>query len=292
MPPMQIMLLILAGFIGIGVLNLVAARLRGSPAEQAARYPIQPGASAKADAIAFHRQIKRITQQCELAGGFRAISTTSVMMGGDPVSLYEAARKEDDLCTDVDDRLAELHIPDSLGRSVAIAYANALDTCRSAYLAQWSAAHSLAAALNNRGRMDDIATFRNSDADAKAQNTACYNRLSDAPASLGVTREDLEEMPASVPQQTFAYARSTAAPDSAPAVAKAPPRIQRLLNTWRKLNEQCRGGYETADGPVCTARDNAGFALERAGWCYGNDDEPESERDWQPCAMIKSGRTL
>jgi hypothetical protein len=289
---MPIKLLILAAFIGIGILNTVAARLRGSPAEQAARYPIQPGASAKADAIAFHRQIKRLTQQCELAGGFRAVSTTSVKMGGDVASLYQAARKEDDLCRDVDDRLAELHIPNSLGRSVAIAYANALDTCRSAYLTQWSAAHSLAAALNNGGRMDDVATFRDSDSDAKAKNTACYNRLFDAPASLGVTRDDLEETPGSLPQQTLADAGLSTVAAPAPDVTEAPPHVRRILNKWLILNEKCRGGYnETADGPDCTARDNAGFALERAGWCYGNADEPESERFWKSCSKVSSDKT-
>lgn len=151
-------------------------------------YPTEPASSAKDDAIAFYKHVTSVTLPCDWAGGVRTVA----MLGSDSITIYQATQKEVSACSTVVDQLEELQIPKSLGQAVERAFADAIEGCKSAYLSQWSAANSLSEALDNGGKLGDLARYKDSKAASHVKLTECYNSLISAPASLGVSRDDLE----------------------------------------------------------------------------------------------------
>ena len=150
-------------------------------------YPLQPSINARADAIALYKQKTELTTLCDVAGGLRAIA----MLGTDKITLYQEAKKEDSNCLGISTKLHDIQIPQSLGRPVAAAFAQAMDHCQSAYLSQWSAAHSLESALDD-GKAGDMAAFRDRQANMLSENAVCSRGLISAADLLGVTRAELE----------------------------------------------------------------------------------------------------
>lgn len=65
-----------------------------------------------------------------------------------------------------------------------------------------------------------------------------------------------------------------------------PSEIRELIKEEGIANEQCRGG--SGDNPetqqACDKRDQIVSKLKKMGWCYGTDDQPMYQRQWQPCA--------
>lgn len=204
-------------------------------------YPIEAAASSKNDAIAFYKLVTSLTASCDLAGGIRIIA----MQGGDPVTVYQAAKTEDSLCLQVTDKLENLQIPLSLGRPVAIRYARVIDRCKTAYLSQWSAVRALESALDNGGKVGNLATYRDREADMLAENSDCSKGLISAAAPLGITRADLiaepkrpvsAEDPASLPIEN-------AGTDSSPVAAPADDSANQSATT-KNLTE-----YKFSDFP-------------------------------------------
>lgn len=64
-----------------------------------------------------------------------------------------------------------------------------------------------------------------------------------------------------------------------------PSEIGELIKEEGIANEQCRGG--SGDNPetqqACDKRDQIVSKLKEMGWCYGTDDQPMYQRQWQPC---------
>lgn len=203
-----------------GILLAVVSVALYSPGDLKASpntYPIRPAASARYDAISFYKQVTSQTASCDYAGGVRAIT----MLGGDPVAVYQAAKDEDSSCLNVDDALEKLPIPQSLGRPVAIEFQKAVARCQSAYLSQWSSAHSLQRALDD-GKIGDIATYRESQANMLVEHSGCSNGLISAAVPLGVTPADLnagEKRTSAGVQASPPLAKNVM--DNAPATAPA-----------------------------------------------------------------------
>lgn len=274
---MQIMLAILGGFMALGLLSMIHDRLHTQEAD-AATYPVEVAASARDDALAFHRQIAQVTMQCEFASG----SLNVVMMSNDPVAIYQGAKAVDANCIGMSRKLEELTIPQTLGRQVAQTYAAALKQCKSAYLDRWSVAHSLEAALDSGGRVSALADLRSDMRDWKLSNEACQSALQAAPAPLGVTEADL-----------FATLSNDAGAAPAGENVAAPsgyyhgnptPAELALLKRWNNLTDECQGGDHEPNDRVCRARDQSYEKLRQAGWCFGTDDQPSADRVWQRCS--------
>lgn len=266
---MQIMLAILGGFMVLGLLSMIHDRLHTQEAD-AATYPVEVAASARDDALTFHRQIAQVTMQCELASG----SLNVVMMSNDPVAIYQGAKAVDANCIGMSRKLEGLTIPQTLGRQVAQAYAATLKQCKSAYLDRWSMAHSLEAALDSGGRVSALAELRSDMRDWKHSNEACQAALQAAPAPLGVTEADL-----------FAALSNDAG--AAPAgyyQGNPTPAELALLKRWNNLTDECQGGEHEPNDSVCRARDQSYEKLRQAGWCFGSDDQPSADRVWQRCS--------
>ncbi|MBY5739882.1 hypothetical protein [Rhizobium leguminosarum] len=65
--------------------------------------------------------------------------------------------------------------------------------------------------------------------------------------------------------------------------AKAP---DRLIHQWIGLDDICRGStdrYGIETERACKRRDQIGPLLDRVDWCYGHNDEPESDKMWHKC---------
>ncbi|WP_412104540.1 hypothetical protein [Rhizobium ruizarguesonis] len=65
--------------------------------------------------------------------------------------------------------------------------------------------------------------------------------------------------------------------------AKAP---DRLITQWIGLDDICRGStdrYGIETERACKRRDQIGPLLDRVDWCYGHNDEPESDKMWHKC---------
>src|SRR5262245_39743544 len=63
-----------------------------------------------------------------------------------------------------------------------------------------------------------------------------------------------------------------------------------LVTIWNDLDGMCRGW--SSDDPrtqeVCAVREQAGYALDRLGWCYGRKTEAGAEMIWHSAhAIIK-----
>ncbi len=68
---------------------------------------------------------------------------------------------------------------------------------------------------------------------------------------------------------------------------KAVSEPARLLDQWRNLNTQCRGGSGDSDATVavCERRDILSTKLKAVGWCYGRDGEYGYQMEWHSCGQ-------
>ncbi|WP_260929344.1 hypothetical protein [Novosphingobium sp. 9] len=274
----QILLLIVAGFVLVRIAGGLSESMQGSPEERAAQYPIQPGPTARQDAIDLYQQARNIAEPCDVAGGLRAIAQKSE----DPISIFTQAKREDSACIHVNTSLKELVIPETLGRRVALTFAKALSQCETAYLSQWSVAHALEDALKSGGQVEDLAALRENTSLAQLTAPMCYASLADAAAPLGVTRQDIHALPASL-DNIFQSDGTPLQQDIAPRPRSSSPRVQMLLNQWDRLNDECQGGYHSPSDPVCAARNGTEAQLTHEGWCYGGPDDTAATRVWEPC---------
>jgi hypothetical protein len=65
-----------------------------------------------------------------------------------------------------------------------------------------------------------------------------------------------------------------------------------LMEEASRLNNECRGGAGsevTKPGGPCDRRGMAFHAAERAGWCYGRDDEFGYQNNWHVCGPGSTG---
>lgn len=270
---MQIMLAILGGFVALALISMIHDRMHTQAAD-AARYPVTPAASARADALAFYRQITQATKECE----FSSASLGVVMMSNDPVAIYQGAKAVDTDCIDVSDKLNSLTIPATLGREVAQAYVEALQQCKSAYLDRWSMAHSLEAALDSGGKVSALADLRSDTLNWKRHNKACEAALQFAPAPLGVTEADL-----------FAALRSDAGangPSSSPTrdfgyEGNPPPATLALIHKHLSYAADCQTDVGAPN--ACALRDQTAAQLHSFGWCYGRPTDIGSDSQWHVC---------
>lgn len=72
---------------------------------------------------------------------------------------------------------------------------------------------------------------------------------------------------------------------ASPAAAQSTdPQIERLIAREHELDRRCLGP-EGADprSPVCDLRQEAAWALEDLGWCYGRRPEMGNRSHWHPC---------
>jgi hypothetical protein len=65
-----------------------------------------------------------------------------------------------------------------------------------------------------------------------------------------------------------------------------PDGVAKLITREDDLNDKCRGG--SGDNPstqaICDERDRLFSSIRAKGWCWGPDDQPESQKKWMPCA--------
>ncbi|WP_037077964.1 hypothetical protein [Rhizobium sp. CCGE 510] len=64
---------------------------------------------------------------------------------------------------------------------------------------------------------------------------------------------------------------------------KAP---DRLIHQWTGLDDICRTSVDREGAETlraCKRRDELGPLLNRVDWCYGHNDEPESDKMWHKC---------
>ena len=274
---MKIMLAILGALVAI---NVAGHLLFPAPdqAKAAAAYPLQPAATARADALAFHRQISQVTVHCE----FESAVLSVAMMGSDPVSGYQAAKNVEAACTGMSDKLSGLTIPQSVGREVAQAYAGALQQCKSAYLDRWSVANSLEAALDTGGKVSALADLRRNMGDWKETSRACDAALSGAPAPLGLTQDDLADAlrDGGTAQPVAPTTTSSGAAPVANYMGHASPAELVLLRKHADLSADCQDGGQ--DG-VCAARDRVDEQLTRQGWCYARPGDDGTDHTWHHC---------
>lgn len=273
----KILLAVLGGYMVLGLFSMIHDRLHTQEAD-AATYPMAPAASARDDALAFHRQIAQVTMQCDFASG----SLNVVMMSNDPVAIYQGAKAVDADCIGMSRKLEGLVIPQTLGREVAQAYAAALKQCKSAYLDRWSMAHSLEAALDSGGKVSALADLRRDMRDWKSSNKVCEAALQSAPAPLGISEADL--FTALGNGTGAAPAGDNATAPSGYYQGNPTPAELALLERWNNLTSECQGGDHQPEDQVCRARDNAHESLRQAGWCFGTDDQTYAERVWQRCS--------
>ncbi|API52093.1 hypothetical protein BMW22_11060 [Rhizobium leguminosarum] len=60
----------------------------------------------------------------------------------------------------------------------------------------------------------------------------------------------------------------------------------RLIHQWIGLDDICRGStdrYGIETERACKRRDQIGPLLDRVDWCYGHNEEPESDKMWHKC---------
>ncbi len=72
-----------------------------------------------------------------------------------------------------------------------------------------------------------------------------------------------------------------------PTGGSAAPAPEALLQRWAQENETCRGGAgsEAATDQACEARSVTGAALEKAGWCHGENAVYGYQMEWRPCGQ-------
>lgn len=269
----QIMLAIFGGFMALGLLSMIHDRLHTQEAD-AATYPVAPAASARDDALAFHRQIAQVTMQCEFASG----SLNVVMMSNDLVALYQGAKAVDADCIGMSGKLDGLVIPQTLGRGVAQAYAAALKQCKSAYLDRWSMAHSLEAALDSGGKVSALADFRRDMRDWKSSNKACDAALQSAPAPLGIAEADLFTALGNGTGPNGSVASTT--PDLG-FEGQPSPAIRALIQKHLNYSADCQ--TDEGEPNACELRDQTAGQLHSVGWCYGRATDVGSDSRWHSC---------
>jgi len=58
-----------------------------------------------------------------------------------------------------------------------------------------------------------------------------------------------------------------------------------MIELWYQANEQCRGG--SGDNPAtldaCDERESYAKRLDQLGWCYGEENQDSSQRQWHHC---------
>lgn len=85
--------------------------------------------------------------------------------------------------------------------------------------------------------------------------------------------------------------KPTATPISPPVQMSNRPSEtpETLLQRWAQENGDCRGGpgSEAATDQACEAREVTGAALERAGWCYGENAAYGYQMEWRRCGDPK-----
>jgi hypothetical protein len=66
------------------------------------------------------------------------------------------------------------------------------------------------------------------------------------------------------------------------------PEVRAMIKEWLWLNDRCRAGPSgsIASARACADRDALGPTINDAGWCYGIEDQPESEFTWGLCDII------
>jgi hypothetical protein len=77
----------------------------------------------------------------------------------------------------------------------------------------------------------------------------------------------------------------------APAPTKPSAEVQKLIDQEDILNDKCRDGVKNDQGvpdlkltmKVCANRDTIFSQIEAHGWCWGHDDQPQSDRTWELC---------
>ncbi|NBC37759.1 hypothetical protein GTZ99_14480 [Novosphingobium sp. FSY-8] len=269
----KILLAVLGGYMVLGLFSMIHDRLHTQEAD-AATYPVAPAASARDDALAFHRQIAQVTMQCEFASG----SLNVVMMSNDPVAIYQGAKAVDADCIGMSRKLDGLVIPQTLGREVAQAYAAALKQCKSAYLDRWSMAHSLEAALDSGGKVSALADLRRDMRDWKSSNKACEAAVQSAPAPLGITEADLFTALGNGTGPNGSVASTT--PDLG-FEGQPSPAIRALIHKHLSYSADCQTGE--GEPNACALRDQTAGQLHSVGWCYGRPTDVGSDSRWHSC---------
>jgi len=68
-------------------------------------------------------------------------------------------------------------------------------------------------------------------------------------------------------------------------IQEMPSDVRLLVGTWYELDESCRGGHgnESSAFKACYDRKVAYAAIEKRGWCYGEDATSKGNLEWNPC---------
>lgn len=61
--------------------------------------------------------------------------------------------------------------------------------------------------------------------------------------------------------------------------------VQQLIKNYYYAQEFCKGSFEeNAETYImCNYRDAADEKLNQLGWCFGHDNQPESDKKWIKC---------
>lgn len=66
---------------------------------------------------------------------------------------------------------------------------------------------------------------------------------------------------------------------------KPPAKVAKLINQFESLNDKCRGG--SGDKPetwkACDKRDALYPKINSLGWCFGHNEQTESDKVWEKC---------
>ena len=71
-----------------------------------------------------------------------------------------------------------------------------------------------------------------------------------------------------------------------PSTGAIPPDIDRLINQWGELSDQCRGSITPDDNATkisCDELNKLVLRLDLRGWCFGTSDQSEAEKRWRQC---------
>lgn len=71
-----------------------------------------------------------------------------------------------------------------------------------------------------------------------------------------------------------------------PPTGVIPPDINRLINQWGELSDQCRGSITPDDNATkisCDKLNKLVLELNLRGWCFGTSEQIEAEKRWQQC---------
>lgn len=148
--------------------------------------PEKPTANAKADLIAFYKEIMSELVPCDQASGRVAAAADA----GDVIELYRRAEEMESACLTTPTKIRSVEVPASVGKAMYEELTKTQEACSNAYLAKWSAAGRIKAVFDDGG-IGRQAGLKSDTEAMQAGTLACASGLVSQSMKLGVSGADL-----------------------------------------------------------------------------------------------------